>query len=754
MLADLPHRTRRTSLIRPETSAFVGRAGELSAVGRAVAEGRLTTLVGAGGAGKTRLAQRFAVARRADFEGAGGVWFCECGDARDVEGMCAAVARTLSIAGEGTAVGEAAVAAVGRALCARGRALVVLDNVEQLLPAAADVVLRWLDLAPEARFLVTSREPLSLIGEALVDVGPLSLPGASPIEGDAVALFLSRVRARRPGFAPSADEARAIAALVHRVRGVPLAIELCASCFGEGDARSAPGARGAMRAASDDQAIAWSFGQLDPAERAVLAQCSVFRGGFTRAAAIAVIDLGADGGCAGAVIDALAREGLLRETPAEGARRYAMGEAMRAHAARALSWSDEAQGAPFRHARYFLDRATGPVTDLPAAEGAAASLEDLAADRENLEAVLDLGASARRPDLVVRAAIALDAIAAGAGLSRAQLATLDAALRLDGAGPRSGLDPAMIGRALGVRAGALRATGRLDEAARDATVALSLARQGGSARQIVAMDLAVAAARFQMGDLDRALSHARSALVEATAGADAAAEPMAMQQIGGVLQAMGDAAGARAHYDAALSLSVDRGDEAAECRAAMGLGSYYLEAGELDRAAVYYDRALLIARRLKMARNLRIVLGYIGVLHLDAGRAQEADVWLDHAARLSRAVGDLRVEGIFTGMRGAALATLDLLDEARAAFATSLGLLQQNPYFAAVIELHRGHLDLAEARAARDAGDDRGAQALWAEAAGRLAAAEEAEGSGEALTRRSDDARIAARILRRALLGA
>jgi tetratricopeptide (TPR) repeat protein len=183
----------------------------------------------------------------------------------------------------------------------------------------------------------------------------------------------------------------------------------------------------------------------------------------------------------------------------------------------------------------------------------------------------------------------------------------------------------------------------------------------------------------------------------------------------------------------------------------MGLGSYHLEAGDLTRAEAYYDRGLLVAHRRGMARHARIVIGYLGVLHFDAGRLQEAEHSLDTAARASRAAGDPRVEGIFTGMRAAVLASIDLVDEARAAFAAARQLLAAHPYFLAVIALHEGHLDLAEARDARAAGATDRAASLERAAAERLTLAETRQGGSPALTRRSDDARIAARILRRAL---
>jgi hypothetical protein len=141
-------------------------------------------------------------------------------------------------------------------------------------------------------------------------------------------------------------------------------------------------------------------------------------------------------------------------------------------------------------------------------------------------------------------------------------------------------------------------------------------------------------------------------------------------------------------------------------------------------------------------------MGYLGVLHFDAGRLQEAERWLDNAAQSSRAVGDVRIEGIFEGMRGAVLASLDLVDEARAAFTSAHQLLAANPYFRSVIEVHEGHLALAEAR---EAGPGSTADALVEAAARRIVRAEACDGETAPLVRRSDDARIAVRILRRAI---
>ncbi len=564
MNVDLLPRPRRTSFLQLEASAFVGRGDELAELGRSVAASRLVTLVGEAGVGKTRLAVHFAAAQRTAYDS---VWFCDLRDARDVEGMSAALARTLSILDEATTVGEGAATAVGRALASRGRTLLVLDNIDPLLPAGADIVLGWLDLAPDAHLVVTSRAPLYLLGEEIVQLSPLPLPDDGPGDarsepgGSAVDLFIERVRAFQDGFVPSSDESRAIAGVVRQVRGVPLAVELCASRFHPGDLRSLarPGS------AYQPDPIPWSFCKLDPMEREALAQCSVFRGGFTLEAAERVVDLPAHpfpmAHRIGGVLAVLVQKSLiqpLRAVHPGAPPRFTICEGIRAHAVSLVEQGIEASGAPWRHAQLYLDLASGPLVDLPGvpAAGAAATRDELVAERENLEAVLELGAARRRPDIVLRAAVVLDFLSAGTGISRATLACLDGALTASG--NLISMDPAMVGRALGVRAGALRALGRLDEAERDAQSALALARRAGSPRQIVAMHLAVGGARFQMGDLELALTHSRASAEAARSAGHRSEEALALQQIGAVLQAMGDSAGARAHYEAALQLALEQ----------------------------------------------------------------------------------------------------------------------------------------------------------------------------------------------------
>ncbi|MEO8081545.1 MAG: NB-ARC domain-containing protein, partial [Caldimonas sp.] len=163
----IPLREVRHSLL-PERDSFVGRQGALHALRRSFEAGsRLVSVLGVGGVGKTRLAQRFGWSCLGDFPG--GVWFADLSQARTRDGICFALAQSLdTIPGPSDDVSQ-----LGKVLAGRGRCLVVLDNFEQVVKHAVDTVVPWLDMAPQAHFLVTSRENLSVPGEMVLRLGTL-----------------------------------------------------------------------------------------------------------------------------------------------------------------------------------------------------------------------------------------------------------------------------------------------------------------------------------------------------------------------------------------------------------------------------------------------------------------------------------------------------------------------------------------------------------------------------------------------------
>jgi len=281
-----PGRTVR----RPRTS-FFGREAELALLHDRLAGHRLVTLTGPAGVGKTRTAVEYAAAQPAG----AGPWLARLAVVRQPAELADTVADAI-----GLETPSDPTAAVVRSI-ADQPALLVLDNCEHLVDAAAELVIALLDGCPRLRILATSREPLGVDGEITIPVRPLPVTAADGTDGAAVTLFLERVRAVRPDWTPPPDElvhARRISAALD---GLPLAIELAAArarVLGLGEITelltdrfpelgSVP--RGSLTPhATLQAAIAWSVDLLSETDRALLLRLWPFDGGFTLAAADAV----------------------------------------------------------------------------------------------------------------------------------------------------------------------------------------------------------------------------------------------------------------------------------------------------------------------------------------------------------------------------------------------------------------------------------------------------------------------------------
>src|SRR5271168_3085774 len=348
--------------LRPATTSFIGRESEVAELHAAVKAHRLVTLTGVGGVGKTRLAVEVA-ARLAD-EFPDGVWFFELAAVADPAAVPDAVAAVLGITQQ---PGKSMAESVATALEGRVR-LLVFDNCEHVLDAAADLIEAILAHSATVKILATSREGLGLADEQVWPVPSLDVRAG--IDSAAVNLFVERARHVAPHVSlAKADEASAVVEICRRLDGIPLAIELASSRMASMTAievadrldhrfRLLVGSRrGPQRHHTLRHAVAWSYDLLDDAEKALLDRCSVFAGGFDRQSARAVA--GSDDPDDYAVLDlldALVRKSLLVADRSAGRTRFSMLETIRQFAEDQLVASGSATEVRTAHARHFAGR--------------------------------------------------------------------------------------------------------------------------------------------------------------------------------------------------------------------------------------------------------------------------------------------------------------------------------------------------------------------------------------------------------------
>ncbi|HEY1920283.1 MAG TPA: BTAD domain-containing putative transcriptional regulator [Streptosporangiaceae bacterium] len=361
-----------------QLTSFVGREDELARVAKLLAESRLVTLTGPGGAGKTRLSVEAAVQVAGQVPD--GVWFVPLAPVRDALDVPQAVLAAIGAhAGLAEALESARLTALdpldrlADVLAAR-RLLLVLDNCEHVLDAVAMLAARVLADAPGVRILATSREPLLLTGENLCPVPSLPLPPAGADVAEAVVypsvrLFGDRAAAVRPGFTVDTGSLAAVLRICRALDGIPLAIELAAARvrsltpeqvadrLDDRFALLSTGSRGVLPRHQTLRAIVdWSWDLLDDTERMVLRRLSVFSGGATPDSAEQVCPL--DGQPA-AVVDVIASLVDKSLVIAVGERevRYRLLETVRAYAAERLEQASEMNAVSRAHGEYFLDLA-------------------------------------------------------------------------------------------------------------------------------------------------------------------------------------------------------------------------------------------------------------------------------------------------------------------------------------------------------------------------------------------------------------
>lgn len=628
-----------------DLTSFIGREAELAQVRRYLTNFRLVTLSGAGGCGKTRLALQAAADVASEFEG--GVWLVELASLTDGSLLPGSIGNVLHLREDAQRYSLDVVAdhLQGK------EALIVLDNCEHLVDAAASAADHLLKRCPAVRILATSREPLNIPGELVWRVPSLSMPAGHRAEADevlaseAVQLFLDRARTVSPGYEVPPSSAQTLLGICRSLDGIPLAIELAAAkvrvlsleqiagrlsrrfALLTGGGRTAWPRHRTLRAA-----IEWSYDLLSEEERLLLARLSVFSGGFTLEGAECVCAdaaLAEDG-----ILDLLASlvdKSMVAVDENASSPRYRLLEIVREFAQEKLVEEGSGESLKDRHLDYYRDLAEEAMANLLGPDQSE-WLDRLETEHDNMRAAIHwsrlspnhdedglrlAGALARfwfirgylsegRKHLASVMVHRMKQPSRGWGLAHngaGILAYAQSDLEDAAAHYRAALD---VWRHLGDVAGAagslnnmglaLIGAGKATEAVPILEESLKLHEEIGDAAGMAKVKNNLGIAAFEQGLLDEARNYYLQSLqIRREIGAEGAAAEC-LTNLGEVAYAENEFAEASRFFHESLAILRRLGDRRALCDVAYNCGEALLALGDLPGAAQVYRESLELAR--------------------------------------------------------------------------------------------------------------------------------------------------------------
>jgi len=631
-------------------TSFVGRHQEHVEVDKLIRGARFVTLTGVGGAGKTRLALHVAATLGEEFPD--GVWFIELATVTDPDLVATEIADALGVQEQpGRPIRDTLLEHLaGKA------ALLLVDNCEHVISAAAELVEAILTLAPNCRIIATSRELLGVGGEVAYGMRSMALPrdvsDIDPVQlgrYDAVQLFLERAAAAKPDFHMTADSAPSIAEICRRLDGMPLAIELAAARLRSftpqqiaehldqrfriltGGARTALPRQQTLAAAID-----WSFRLLEERERVLFERLSVFQGGFDLEAAQQVCaDESLDEFDVFELVPVLVDKSLINADVGGNAARYRLLETIRQFARDKLDEAEATDAVRRRHAEYFMGLAELAEPNVRG-EREKEWWARLDTEIDNLRLAMEWSLEAAEPELGMRTAAAIwrfwwfqfrfsegvhwlrrmfDAGGDVEGFVRAKT--------MLGLGTLSGFlnDSDTASEML---EGSIELYRELDEQGADP----ALLRYGYSAALINL------SATVEQGNFKRQTELNSEALEIARRVGDEAGEAVALGNLAESAAEAGDVEGARSGFIASIEASRALNSSQRTVEAISQSAFFEMSIDESERAISLLDDAISLAR----SGDLPIWEGFAAAMRAmaahDRGEPGSRDKFVEHSARL------------------------------------------------------------------------------------------------------------------------
>ena len=629
-----------------QLTTFIGRDREVGEAKELLKGTRLLTLLGMGGLGKTRLSLQIA----ADIMDAypDGVWFVDLAPIRDDSLVPSVTAQVLGVQ-------EEPGRPLTQTLCAhlKSRKLVLIfDNCEHLVAAAAALANAMLRAVTDVRIIATSREALRVPGEQTYPVFPLAVPDRSAnvdtlSRSEAVLLFMDRAQLQKPGFALTEKEAPAVAELVARLEGIPLALELAAArmrAMSVQDINKRLNDRfklltGGGRVLLERQQtlralVAWSYDMLQDSEKIFFDRLGVFAGGFELEAAEVVC--GDEPLTPDDVLDlvtSLVEKSLVMVDESDSGARYRMLETLRDYAREGLTKRGELAATAVRHCDHFLLMAKAARQQLQGPEQAEWTRR-VEAELGNLRAAITLALDGGvDPILAVKFEVALMGFRILRGYATEGRKYVRIALALPA------VQESDVARAHALYVGAALASEQSDyaEAGQMLEACLTLRRGIGNPFDIALTLSTLANLRLNEGDAENARTCEEEALGIFRQIGYRTGEAIGLSHLGEICVYVADDEHAREYFEQCLPIVQAIKDLELESDCERMLGEIALEAGDLPAARARFARSLDICRQSENKRGEAMAFRWIGRADIGGGDGDAARAKLDIALRAFQA---------------------------------------------------------------------------------------------------------------------